>query len=243
MHFELFIGGRYLKTRQKQSFLTFITILSIAGVMVGVMALIVVMAVMAGFESDLKSRILGVESHVVLGRYNGQFADYRNVLNQVLAMEDVEAATPYIYSQVMLRSSAGVSGAILRGILPDSAGSVIQSFNGTSLEERFTVEPKENENKACPGIILGKELARNIGVIKGDTVYLISPRGMLSPMGHIPAMKRFQVTDYFESGMYEYDGSFAYVHLKDAQKILRMGDTVTGIEIRVNDIYDAKRDR
>jgi len=240
MHFELFIGGRYLKTRQKQSFITFITILSIAGVMVGVMALIVVMAVMAGFESDLKSRILGVESHVVLGRYNGQFADYRNVLNQVLAMEDVEAATPYIYSQVMLRSSAGVSGAILRGILPDSAGSVIQSFNGTSLEERFTVELKENENKACPGIILGKELARNIGVIKGDTVYLISPRGMLSPMGHIPAMKRFQVTDYFESGMYEYDGSFAYVHLKDAQKILRMGDTVTGIEIRVNDIYDAK---
>jgi lipoprotein-releasing system permease protein len=240
MQFELFIGGRYLKTRQKQTFISFITLLSISGVMVGVMALIIVLAVMAGFESDLKSRILGVESHVVLGRYNGQFTDYRNVLKKTLAMEDVVAATPYIYSQVMLRSSAGVSGAILRGILPGSAGSVIQSFNGTSLEERFIVEPKENENKACPGIILGKELARNIGVIKGDTIYLISPRGMLSPMGHIPAMKRFQVTDYFESGMYEYDGAFAYVHLKDAQKILKMGDAVTGIEIRVNDIYDAE---
>ncbi len=240
MHFELFIGGRYLKTGQKQTFISFITLLSIAGVMVGVMALIVVLAVMAGFESDLKSRILGVESHVVLGRYNGQFADYRNVLTRVLAMEDVEAATPYITSQVMLRSSSGVSGALLRGIVPESAGSVIQNFSGTSLKERFSVAPKEVEKKACPGIILGKELARNIGVIKGDTVYLISPRGMLSPMGHIPAMKRFQVTDYFESGMYEYDGSFAYIHIKDAQKILKMGDIVTGIGIRVNDIYNTK---
>ena len=240
MHFELFIGGRYLKTGQKQTFISFITLLSIAGVMVGVMALIVVLAVMAGFESDLKSRILGVESHVVLGRYNGQFADYRNVLTRVLAMEDVEAATPYITSQVMLRSSSGVSGALLRGIVPESAGSVIQNFSGTSLEERFSVAPKEVEIKACPGIILGKELARNIGVIKGDTVYLISPRGMLSPMGHIPAMKRFQVTDFFESGMYEYDGSFAYIHIKDAQKILKMGDIVTGIGIRVNDIYNVK---
>jgi len=240
MSFEFFIGGRYLRARQKETFISLITLLSIAGVTVGVMALIVVIAVMTGFESDLKSRILGVESHVVLMRHGGPFTDYRRVSQYVEKTEGVEAVTPFIYSQVMLRSSSGVSGAILRGIDPESAGRVIKVLESGSLQKLKKMRQKKNTVGLEPGIILGKELARSLGVIRGDTVYLISSRGMISPVGHMPAMKRFRVAGVFEAGMYEYDGSLAYIHLKDAQRILRMADAVTGIEVRVDDIYKAE---
>lgn len=239
MQFEYFIGGRYLKTKQKQVFISLITLLSIAGVTVGVMALIVVIAVMAGFESDLKSRILGVESHIVLTRHSGLFSDYRNVIADLEKDDDIIAATPFVYSQIMLRSAANVSGALLRGISPDSAGRVIQNFADIPLTERFVIKEKKAMGVAIPGIILGNELANNLGVMKGDTVYVISPRGMLSPVGHVPSMKRFKVTDFFKSGMYEYDGSLAYISLHDAQELQKMGDTVSGIEIRIHDIYKA----
>ena len=241
MSFEYFIGGRYLRAKQKEAFISLITILSIAGVTVGVMALIIVIAVMAGFESDLKQRILGVESHVVLMRHGGSFYDYRNVFKQVEDMNGVEAATPFIYTQSMIRSTSGVSGAVLRGIAPESAGRVIKILENSVLRRLKHMHLEGKSAVSAPGIILGKELARNLSVVEGDTVYLISPRGIISPIGHLPAMKRFEVVGRFESGMYEYDGSLAYIHLNDAQKILRMGDSVTGIEVRVDDIYGARQ--
>ncbi len=239
MSFEFFIGSRYLRTRQKQAFISLITILSIAGVTVGVMALIVVIAVMAGFESDLKSRILGVESHIVLMRHNAPFSDYRNILEHVKNTDGVEAATPFVNSQVILRSSLSVSGAVLRGIDPDSVDKVIKNFDKVSLKNLKETEQSESTSISMPGIIIGKQLAKNLGVMQSDTVYLISPKGMISPIGHIPTMKLFKVVGLFESGMYEYDRSLAYIHIKTAQKILRMGDSVNGIEVRVNDIYNA----
>lgn len=239
MSFEYFIGGRYLRAKHKQAFLSLITMLSIAGVTVGVMALIVVIAVMTGFEADLKHRILGVESHVVLMRHGSPFSDYRGIFEQVINTGGVEAATPFIYSQCMLRSTSGVSGAVMRGIDPDSAGGVIKILDSLALLNLKQMHQKENSTVSEPGIILGSELARNLGVGTGDAVYMILFRGMISPIGHLPAMKRFKVAGLFESGMYEYDKSLAYIHLNEAQKILRMGDSVTGIEVRVNDIYDA----
>ena len=240
MSFEFFIGSRYLRARQKQAFISLITILSIAGVTVGVMALIVVIAVMAGFESDLKSRILGVESHIVIMRHNDPFPDYRNILEHVKNTDGVEAATPFINSQVILRSSLSLSGAVLRGIDPDSAAKVIKNFDKVSLKNLRETEQRESTSISMPGIIIGKQLAKNLGVMQDDIVCLISPKGMISPIGHIPTMKRFKVVGLFESGMYEYDRSLAYIHIKNAQKILRMGDSVNGIEVRVNDIYNAK---
>lgn len=240
MSFEFFIGSRYLRTKQKQAFISLITVLSIAGVTVGVMALIVVIAVMTGFEYDLKSRILGVESHIVIMRYNVPFSDYRNILEHVENTDGVEAATPFINSQVILRSSLSLSGAVLRGIDPDSADRVIKNLDKVSLKNLKETDQRKSTSIAMPAIILGKELAKNLGVMQGDSVYLISPRGMISPIGHIPTMKRFRVAGLFESGMYEYDRSLAYIHIKDAQKILRMGDSVNGIEVRVNDIYNAR---
>ena len=239
MSFEYFIGGRYLRAKHKQAFLSLITMLSIAGVTVGVMALIVVIAVMAGFEADLKHRILGVESHVVLMRHGSPFSDYRGIFEQVINTGGVEAATPFIYSQCMLRSTSGMSGAVMRGIDPDSAGRVIKILDSLDLLNLKQMNKIENSTVSEPGIILGSELARNLGVGTGDAVYMMSFRGMISPIGHLPAMKRFKVAGLFESGMYEYDKSLAYIHLNEAQKILRMGDSVTGIEVRVNDVYDA----
>ena len=240
MSFEYFIGGRYLRAKQKETFISLITILSVAGVTVGVMALIVVIAVMAGFESDLKQRILGVESHIVVMRHDGSFTGYKKISKQIDKLNGVEASTPFIYSQIMLRSSTGVSGAVLRGIDPDSAGSVIKILKNSMLQNLKKIQQQENSKTSVPGIILGKELARNLGVLKGDAVYLISSRGMISPIGYLPAMKRFEVVGLFESGMYEYDGSLAYIDLKDAQKMLNIKDSVTGIEVRVDDIYNAR---
>ncbi len=238
MSFELFVGTRYLRAKQKETFISLITILSIAGVTVGVMALIVVIAVMAGFESDLKSRILGIESHMVIMSHGGQMTDYQKTLKNVGSHEGVIAATPFIYTQTMLRSSTGISGAVLRGIDPDSVKDVISVFEDVVPPQKHDKIEAEQNNEV-PSIVLGKELARRLGVTRSDTVYLISPAGILSPIGHVPAMKRFQVSDIFESGMYEYDGSLAFIHLEDAQKILRMADSVTGIEVRVKDIYRA----
>ena len=240
MSFEFFIGSRYLRTKQKQAFISLITILSIAGVTVGVMALIVVIAVMTGFEYDLKSRILGVESHIVIMRHNVPFSDYRNILEHVENTDGVEAATPFINSQVILRSSLSLSGAVLKGIDPASADKVIKNLDKVSLKNLKKTDQRKSTSITMPSIILGKELAKNLGVIQGDPVYLISPMGMISPIGHIPTMKRFKVAGLFESGMYEYDRTLAYIHIKDAQKILRLGDSVNGIEVRVNDIYNAR---
>ena len=239
MPFEFFIGARYLRARQKQSFISLITLLSIAGVTVGVMALIVVIAVMTGFEADMKSRILGVESHVVVMRHGGAFSDYRNVMERINATDGVRATTPFIYSQVMIRSAAGVSGAVLRGVDPDSVRHVVRFFSDEDLSRLSGDAAGKQGQGEAPGIIIGKELAKNLGVSRGDTIAMISPRGMLSPIGHVPAMKQFKIKGLFESGMYEFDSTLVYVHLKTAQKMMRMADTVTGIEVRVDDIYQA----
>ncbi len=240
MSLEFFISNRYLRSKQKQTFISLITLLSIAGVTVGVMALIVVIAVMAGFESDLKSRILGVESHIILMRYGGPFTDHDRVIRTALEEDGVEAATPFIYTQMMIRSPSGVSGGILRGIAPETAGKVIKMLDPSILAGLSEAGRAADGADAVPGVILGKELAKNLGVTENALVHLISPKGMISPMGHIPAMKRFRAVGFFESGMYEYDRSLAYIHIRDAQSMLRMGNSVTGVEIRVSRIYDAR---
>ena len=239
MQFEFFIGARYLRAKQKQAFISLITLLSIAGVTVGVMALIIVIAVMAGFESDLKTRILSVESHIVVMRHGGNFADYNKIIDWIDSVDGVEASTPFILSQIMIRSASGMSGAVLRGIAPKSAGKVITSIGQDGLKALAPHSAAKPSAADIPGVVLGKELMKNLGVAKGDTINILSPRGMISPAGLIPVMKRFQVVGSFESGMYEYDGSIAYMQLSDAQKFLHMDDAVTGIEVRVKDIYKA----
>ena len=243
MSYELFIGLRYLKAKRKQTFVSLITFISIAGVMVGVTALIVVIAVMNGFKEDLRDKILGVTSHVVISRFDGNISKYDEVRAKVEEVSGVNAATPFIYTQVMISSRKAISGAVLRGIEPKTASKVInlpKNLRAGSLEE-LEAENKPEGMRSTPGIILGNELARNIGVSRGDPVTVISPLGRLTPLGRVPRSQTFRVAGIFDSGMYEYDSTIAYVSLWAAQRFLGIGDRVTGIEVRVDEIYEADR--
>jgi len=243
MSYELFIGLRYLKAKRKQTFVSLITLISIAGVMVGVTALIVVIAVMNGFKEDLRDKILGVTSHVVISRFDGNISKYLEVIAKVNKVSGVNAATPFIYTQVMISSRRAISGAVLRGIEPKTASKVInlpKNLRAGSLEE-LEAENKTEGMRATPGIILGNELARNIGASRGEPVTVISPLGRLTPLGRVPRSQTFRVAGIFDSGMYEYDSTIAYVSLWTAQRFLGIGDRVTGIEVRVDDIYEADR--
>ncbi len=243
MSYELFIGLRYLKAKRKQTFVSLITLISIAGVMVGVTALIVVIAVMNGFKEDLRDKILGVTSHVVISRFDGNISKYQEVRAKVEEVSGVNAATPFIYTQVMISSRKAISGAVLRGIEPKTASKVInlpKNMRAGSLEE-LEAENKPEGMRATPGIILGNELANNIGALRGEPVTVISPLGRLTPLGRVPRSQTFRVAGIFDSGMYEYDSTIAYVSLWAAQRFLGIGDRVTGIEVRVDDIYAADR--
>jgi lipoprotein-releasing system permease protein len=241
MSYELFIGLRYLKAKRKQTFVSLITLISIAGVTVGVTALIVVLAVMNGFKEDLREKILGVTSHVVVSRFDGNIPKYQKLRAKVEVVSGVAAATPFIYTQAMINSRQAISGAVLRGIEPETASKVInlpKNMRSGSLEE-LAVEEKSGETRATPGIILGNELARNLGVSRGEPVTVISPLGRLTPLGRVPRSQTFRVAGIFDSGMYEYDSTIAYVSIWAAQRFLGIGDRVTGIEVRVDDIYQA----
>lgn len=243
MSYEMFIGLRYLKAKRKQTFVSLITLISIAGVMVGVTALIVVIAVMNGFKEDLRDKILGVTSHVVISRFDGNISKYQEVRAKVEEVSGVNAATPFIYTQVMISSRKAISGAVLRGIEPKTASKVInlpKNLRAGSLEE-LEAENKPEGMRSTPGIILGNELARNIGASRGEPVTVISPLGRLTPLGRVPRSQTFRVAGIFDSGMYEYDSTIAYVSLWAAQRFLGIGDRVTGIEVRVDDIYEADR--
>ncbi|MDJ0781151.1 MAG: lipoprotein-releasing ABC transporter permease subunit [Desulfosarcinaceae bacterium] len=243
MGFERFVGSRYLKIKPSQAFISLITLLSVAGVTVGVMALIVVIAVMAGFEEDLRGRIVGVESHLVILRPEQMLqVDNPEVTAAIGQLSGVQAAMPFVETQVMLRSASRVAGARLKGVSLTDAAAVIQKLDVSAL----TQSPADALGKAdeiqidAPPMILGKELARHLGLIKGDPVYVVNPRGMLSPMGHVPAMRRFRVAGFFESGMYEYDSSLAFMELGVAQRLLRMVDRIDGIDLRLDDLFNAE---
>ncbi|MFP4571513.1 MAG: lipoprotein-releasing ABC transporter permease subunit [Desulfobacterales bacterium] len=241
MAFEYFIGSRYLRSRQKTGFISFITVLSVAGVTVGVMALIIVLSVMTGAESYFKTKILGVEPHIMVSSYDDAIGDYPDVIDTVMRRQLVESAIPLVETQAMLRSSEDMSGAVLRGLDPAAEGTEILGFSRSELEEKLAPQTNGGQEPEMPGIILGKNLARSLSLRQGDTLYLISPRGMMSPVGHMPSMKRFKVSGVFESGFYEYDSSLAYIHMHTAQGLLKIGDAATAIGIRVSDIYKADK--
>lgn len=233
MSFESFFSRRYLKAKRKQGFISIITGISILGIMIGVMALIVVLAVMNGFREDLLKRILGVNSHLLVMNYEGGITNVEGVMEKALEIDGVLAATPFIYSQVMVKNAGNLSGAVLRGIDPKTAGEVI---NIESMMRDATPEVLNGPNDGPPGIILGRELARQIGALPGDLLTVVSPIGKLTPLGRVANEAEFQVRAIFESGMYDYDSSLVYLALPAAQEFLSLEGEVTGIELRVNDI-------
>ncbi|MCD4721568.1 MAG: lipoprotein-releasing ABC transporter permease subunit [Desulfobacula sp.] len=237
MALELFIAGKYLKAKRKEGFISLITFLSVAGVTVGVMALVVVIAVMSGAETDFRKRILGLEPHILVMNYSGKFDNYSHILSDLDKREQIKGASPILFAQAMIRSQQSFSGVMVRGIDPEKGFSLVKGFNSEQLKK---VLNKGTSNGDLPGIILGQELANSVRVIKGDKVILMSPNGFISPMGHIPSMKRFVVTDTFDSGMYEYDSVLAYVHLKEAQRLSNVKNKISAIGIWIEDVFNVK---
>lgn len=239
MKYEWFIGLRYLKAKRKQTFISIITVISIVGVMVGVMALIIVLAVMSGFEKTLKEKILGTQAHLHLLKASQEGLDqYQEVTKRVEETKGVVSATPFIVSQVMLSSESNVFGVEFYGIDPDRVGRVTELAN--NLKAGRLEDLRGGKEGDPPGIILGVELAKHLSVSLNDSIQVISPMGTLTPMGMMPKMKRFRVKGIFYSGMYEFDLKMAFVSLESAQRFFSMGERVTGIAIKTEDIYKVK---
>lgn len=244
MPYEFFISLRYLKAKRKSAFISIITLISTAGVALGVMALIVVLAVMTGFELDLKDKILGTNAHIVVLGAGGGIDHYDSLLTRLGKYEGVVAATPFIYSQVMLTAGKNVSGVVLRGIDPDSDAKVTNLHRAMVSGSLADLMPKAGSTPLrvgsepeLPGLVIGKELARNLDLFVGDRVNVVSPLGNITPLGMVPKMKGFRVVGIFHTGMFEYDSTLAYVWLREAQNFLGMGDAVTGIQLKVGDVY------
>jgi len=248
MSYELFVSIRHLSAKKSQKFISLNTWISIAGVGLGVMALIVVIAVMSGFSKDLRDKILGTNSHVVVSNMNRAMVEnYDGILKKVRSVKGVMAAAPFIMNQVMLINGDRVSGIVVRGIDPEKEETVSDlgknMVSGTvsdlKTKSSFSGEIKGREKKNRAGIILGKELSRRLGVGVGDIVSMVSPVSRVTPVGLIPRMKLFKVVGVFESGMYEYDANLSFILLKSAQKFFSMKNGVSGIEVRVADIEQA----
>ena len=246
MSFEFFVGLRYLRAKRKQAFISVITFISIAGVTLGVMAMMVVLAVMTGFGKDIRSKILGANAHIRIMSRGGSLDQYQEAMAKIQEVDGVEASAPFILTQVMLRHGSQASGAVLRGIDPSRAGRVVdleKSVIEGDLQALTGPDTTEEDGEGTlPNMIIGKELARMLGVYPGDQVYVVSPfGGSLTPIGRrIPHMRKFRVVGLFDSGMYDYDASFVYVSIEAAQQLLKLGQSVHGIEVKVDDIYRVK---
>ncbi|MGH8665683.1 MAG: ABC transporter permease, partial [Burkholderiales bacterium] len=233
--FELFIGLRYTRAKRRNHFISVIALISMLGIALGVMALIVVLSVMNGFQKELRARILGVASHVQVSGVGNRLLPWREVLQQAQSHPDVVAAAPFVMAQSMLSFGASVQGAVIRGIDPAAESKVAEVGKHMKVGSLDALKPGEF------GIVLGAELARALTVRPGETVVLIAAQGQVTPAGILPRLRQFRVVGIFEVGMYEYDFGLAYIHIEDAQRLYRLGDAVSGVRLRLDDLMEAPR--
>jgi lipoprotein-releasing system permease protein len=245
MNYELFIGLRYLRARRQETFISLITVISVLGVMIGVMTLNVVMAVMTGFEETLRDRLLGINAHIALLKSGDQLSEYKELLQQVVKQEGVVAASPAIYGQVMLTSGSRVSGVVVRGVDPDRVNAVVdlqrymKQGSIAGLKQQNPVQ-LQDRTITLPGVIMGERLAAQLGLFVGSPVQVVSPLGSPTAIGVIPKVRRFVVTGLLNTGMSEIDSTLVFMGLADAQKFFELGDAVSNIEIRVDDVNQSR---
>ncbi|HLQ25839.1 MAG TPA: lipoprotein-releasing ABC transporter permease subunit [Acidiferrobacterales bacterium] len=231
--FEFLIGLRYTRAKRRNHFISFISFSSMSGIALGVTALITVLSVMNGFEKELRSRILGVASHITITGPGERLQDWRAVSKQVQQNHQVVGKAPYIMGQGMLARGKAVSGVLVRGILPAEEPQV------SDLGKNMVIGKLADLRAHAFGIILGRELAWKLDADVGTQVSLIIPQGQVTPAGLLPRLKRFTVVGIFEIGMFEYDSGLVLMHIEDAAKLYQMGDEVTGLRLKVDDIYRA----
>jgi lipoprotein-releasing system permease protein len=230
----LLVGLRYTRAKRRNHFISFISLISMAGIALGVAALIVVLSVMNGFQQELRARILSVVSHVQLTGPGNRIDDWQRVAREAAAHPRVREAAPFINAQGMITFGQGVRGAVVRGVEPaleDRVADIGKHMRAGSLE---ALRPGEF------GIVLGGALARGIGATIGDKVALIAPQGQVTPAGVIPRLKQFSVVGTFEIGMYEYDSSLALMHLEDAQRLYQLGGGVSGVRLKLDDLFASR---
>ena len=230
---ELFIGLRYTRAKRRNHFISFISLASMLGIAVGVMALITVLSVMNGFERELRVRILGMASHATISGFEGPLVDWPQAAAFAKQNPKVRAVAPYIQGEGMVRRRGDLSGTLLRGVLPEMEAEVselAQHMKQGALSDLVGGEYR---------IVLGSELARALGAEVGDKIDLMIPQASVTPAGVLPRFRRFTVSGLFEVGMYEFDRSLVVVHLDDAAALLRMGDGVTGVRLKLDDLFQA----
>ena len=231
--FELFVGLRYTRARRRNFLISFTSLISIIGTALGVAALIIVLSVMNGFQKELRTRILGVVSHVQITGADNVLRDWEKVVQEVSSHPGVTGAAPFVSAQGLLSFSDSVRGTVVRGILPEREDAVADIGRHMKAGDLSDLRPGEF------GIVLGSELARALQVDLGEQVVLIAPQGQVTPAGLLPRLKQFRVVGVFEVGMFEYDSGLALIHLKDAQTLYRMQDDVSGVRLKLDDLDDA----
>lgn len=245
--FRLFVALRYLKSRKRHRSVSLSTLISTGGVALGVMALLIVLAVMSGFHADLQRKILGVNTHLVILDYTGPMADHAGVMQKLKSNPHILDASPFVLGQVMVSYGGRAQGVYIRGVEPGLeintteiekhmvVGSIMKLKDTASARDEYTGEPP------MPGIVLGHELSSRLGAVLGDVIKVVSPFSGSGPMGAMPKVKRFRLVGIFEVGMFEYDSNLALVDIGQAQEFFGMGPDVTGIEAKVDDIYNADK--
>ncbi|NOQ77789.1 MAG: lipoprotein-releasing ABC transporter permease subunit [Gammaproteobacteria bacterium] len=232
---SLFLGFRYTRAKRRNQFISFITLSSFIGIAIGVWALITVLSVMNGFQAEIRDRILGMASHATISGINGKLEDWPSVDKLVEQQPHVEGSAPYILKEAMLTNASNVHGALIRGIDPEEEKSV------SEVSEKIVQGSYEALNQKKYGIILGRYLARSIGAVVGSKVTMVTPSANVTPAGIMPRLKRFTVVGIFEVGHNQYDSNMALIHIRDAQILFKMKGLVTGIRLKLDDLYDAPR--
>lgn len=233
--YELYAGLRYTRAKRRNHFISFISLASMLGIAIGVTALITVLSVMNGFERELRTRILGMASHATISGFDGGLADWQGVSAIAARNPDIAGLAPYIEGEGMVRVGQELSGTLLRGVLPDQENAV------SDIGRHVVAGSLESLEAGRFNIVLGFELATALGATVGDKVDLMIPQASVTPAGVMPRFRRFTVSGVFRVGMYEFDRGLVVVHLADAQALLRMDDTVTGVRLKLNDMFEAPR--
>ncbi len=232
---ELFIGLRYTRAKRRNHFISFISFTSTLGIMLGVVALIAVLSVMNGFQKEVRERILGMTSHATVSAYDGNLKNWQEAMRLSREHPHVIGEAPFVEAQAMLTNGNRVSGVLLRGIMPEYENAV------SDVGEKMRVGSLDVLQPGTFAIVLGRELAQILGVGVGDKVTVVTPQIRVTPAGAMPRLKRFTVRGIFEVGMGEYDRGMALINLRDAAKLLRLGDGVTGVRLKLDDLYLAPR--
>ncbi len=234
MRYELLVGLRYTRARRRNRFIGINSLVSMIGIAVGVWALIVVLSVMNGFQKEVRTRILGVASHVQILSTSNRLADWQGIARLAAQHPRVLATAPFIQAQAMLAAGPAVRGAVVRGILPDQEERVADLGKHMRLGSLDALRPGEF------GVVLGVDLARALQVLPGDKVALVAPQGLVTPAGVIPRLKQFTVAGIFEAGITDADSALALIHLRDAQTLYQMGDAVSGVRLKLDDLFAAR---